>query len=148
MKKLSTLATGGVLLAALIVTATATASGTFSATIYGNTPYTCHGAAASGETHGNFTVTEHTGSSWVNASITITGNLYPNRTYFVSVVQGAGSFCVTTDPYIASFTTDANGRTTPISFSFFQHTGSTFAWVQIQHNTSDLYRSQTVPLNK
>lgn len=148
MRKTRTLAAGVALLAALIVTATATASGTFSATIYGNTGYDCHGSVGGGETHGTFTVTEHTGSSWVNATIKITGNLYPNRTYFVSVVQGAGSFCVTTDSDIVEFTTDANGRTSPISFSFFQHFGSTFAWVQIQHNSSDVYRSQTVALNK
>jgi hypothetical protein len=61
MRKLSILA-GIALLAALIVTATAAASGTFSATIYGNTGYNCRGAVGSGESHGTLTVTEHTGS--------------------------------------------------------------------------------------
>jgi hypothetical protein len=56
------------------------------------------------------TVTEHTGSPWVNASITIRGTLYPNRTYDVSVVQGAGSYCATADSDIVEFTTDSSGK--------------------------------------
>jgi hypothetical protein len=147
MRKLSILA-GIALLAALMVTATAAASGTFSATIYGNGGFDCHGAAASGETHGTLTVTEHTGSPWVSASISIRGTLYPNRTYDVSVVQGTGSFCTTTDTDIVEFTTDSNGHAPPVDFTFFQHDGSTFGWIKIQHgSTSDVYRSQSVPLN-
>jgi hypothetical protein len=150
MRKMSILAVGIALLTALSVTATAAADGTFSAPIYGNTGYTCHGGAvASGETHGTFTVTEHTGSPWVNASITIRGTLYPNRTYDVSVVQGTGSYCTTTDSDIAEFTTDSSGRAPIVHFTFYQHNGSTFGWVKIQHgSTSDVYRSQSVPLNK
>jgi hypothetical protein len=149
MRKMKTFAAGVAVVAALIMTATAAATGTFSATIYGNTAHDCHGAVASGETHGTFTVTEHTGSPWVNASITIRGTLYPNRTYDVSVVQGTGSYCTTTDSDIVEFTTDSSGRTPPVYFTFYQHDGSTFAWVKIQHgSTSDVYRSQSVPLNK
>jgi hypothetical protein len=149
MKKLSKLAVGLALLAALTLTGTAAASGTFSAAIYGNTAYNCNGSDGSGQTHGTFTVTEHTGNSLVNASITIRGNLYPNRTYNVSVIQGAGSSCTTTDPNLVSFTTDANGKTAPVHFQFSAHHGSTSAWIKIQHSTtSDLYRSQSVPLNK
>jgi hypothetical protein len=149
MMKMSRLSIGVALLSALIVVASASASGTFSATIYGNTAYNCHGSDASGETHGTFTVTENTGDSWVNASITIRGSLYPNRTYNVSVIQGTGSYCTTTDPNLVSFTTDASGKTGPVHFQFYAHHGSTFAWITIQHSTtSDLYRSQTVPLGK
>lgn len=148
MRKMSIFA-GIALLAALTVTATAAASGTFSAAIYGNTGYDCHGAVASGETHGTLTVTEHTGSPWVNASITIRGTLYPNRTYDVSVVQGTGSYCTTTDSDIVEFTTDSSGKAPPVDFTFYQHDGSTFGWIKIQHSsTSDVYRSQSVPLNK
>ena len=149
MRKMKTLAVGVAVLAALIMTSAAVASGTFSAAIYGNVPYDCHGATASGETHGTFTVTEHTGSPWVNASITIRGTLYPNRTYNVSVVQGTGSYCTTTDSDIVQFTTDSSGRAPIVHFTFYQHNGSTFGWVKIQHSsTSDVYRSQSVPLNK
>ena len=149
MKKKVTFAVGLALLAALVVAATAAASGTFSAAIYGNTPSGCHGATASGETHGTLTVTEHTGSPWVNASITIRGTLYPNRTYDVNVVQGSGSYCTTTDTDIVEFTTDSSGRAPTVDFTFYQHDGSTFGWVKIYHgSTSDIYRSQSVPLNK
>ena len=48
-----------------------------------------------------------------------------------------------------SFTTDASGKTPPVYFQFYAHSGSTFAWIKIQHgDTSDVYRSQAVPLNK
>ena len=149
MKRMSKLAIGVALLAALIVTGSAAASGTFSSTIYGNTAYNCQGSTGGGQTHGTFTVSEHTGVSLINASITISGSLYPNRTYNVSVIQGTGSYCTTTDPDLVSFTTDASGKTPPVQFQFYAHHGSTFAWIKIQHgSTSDLYRSQSVPLGK
>lgn len=149
MKKMRRLAVSIAALAALVVAGSASASGTFSATIYGNTAYNCQGSLGGGETHGTFTVTEHTGDSLVNAQVTISGNLYPNRTYNVSVLQGTGSYCTTTDPDLVSFTTDASGKTPPVDFQFYAHHGSTFAWIKIQHgDTSDLYRSQTVPLGE
>ncbi len=36
-----------------------------------------------------------------------------------------------------------------MDFTFYQHDGSTFGWIKIQHgSTSDVYRSQSVTLNK
>jgi hypothetical protein len=67
----------------------------------------------------------------------------------VSVVQGTGSYCATTDSDIVEFTTDSSGKAPTVDFTFYQHEGSTFGWVKIQHaSTSDVYRSQSAPLNK
>src|ERR1700751_5917742 len=124
---------GAALVAALEVPWNVVASGPFSARLYGTTAHNCRGSVGTGATHGTFAVTEHTGDSLVSASITISGNLYPNRNYNVSVVQGTGSYCTTTDPDVVSFTTDASGKTTPVHFDFYAHHGSTFAWIKIQH---------------
>jgi hypothetical protein len=145
MKRLALLAT---MIGALAFgVSTAAATQTFAASIYRSSTYTCAAGATntSGAKYGAFQATETTGYQLVDASVTV-DNLYPYRTYNVSVTEGGHTCLVLSN--VASFTTDKGGKAV-VHFQFLAHAGETSAWVTIQHtNSSDIARSSAVPINR
>jgi hypothetical protein len=133
--------------AALTGVAAASASQTFTASIYGNTTVTCNAGATdtSGARYGTFVAIETHNVQWVDASVTV-DNLVPNRTYTVDVTE-SGHSCLT-DHNVTQFTTDAKGKAF-VHFPFLAHTGETSAWLTLRHGTtSDIRRSTSLPINR
>jgi hypothetical protein len=127
--------------------AAASASQTFTASIYGNTTFTCNAGATdtSGARYGTFVAIETHNVQWVDASVTV-DNLFPNRTYTVDVTE-SGHSCLT-DHNVTQFTTDAKGKAF-VHFPFLAHTGETSAWLTLRHGTtSDIRRSTSLPINR
>ncbi len=125
----------------------ASASQTFTASLYRSASYTCGAGASdvSGAKYGTFAVVETHSVQWVSASVTV-DNLYPNRSYNVSVIEFGYSCLI--DQNVVSFVTDSKGKAV-VHFQFWAHTGETSAWVAIQHgSTSDVAGSTAVPINR
>jgi len=124
----------------------ASASETFTATIYRSAAHTCSAGATDTQAakNGTFGVTETHGvqlvDAWVDAN-----NLHPNRQYNISVTE-FGHACLT-NTNVGSVITDGAGKAL-VHFQFWAHTGETSAWVTLRHGlTDDIARSTAVPLN-
>jgi hypothetical protein len=143
MKRLFALA---VLVGSLVIGVSSVgASGTFSARLYrGHSSCSTGATDTAGAKYGTFTVTTHSGSQIVDASIT-TDNLAAFRTYNVSIYEW-GHSC-TLNQNVTSFTTDGGGHAI-VHFQFWAHSGEHLAWAWIQHGaTTDIVKSTTVPIN-
>src|SRR5262245_22033178 len=143
MKRLLTL---GIIVSSLVIgVSSVSAAGTFSARLYRGHSSCATGATdTGGAKYGTFTVTTHSGSQVVNASIT-TDNLAPFRSYNVSIYE-FGHSCILTQ-YVTSFFTDGGGKAV-VHFQFWAHSGEHTAWAWIQHGmTTDVVKSTTVPIN-
>ncbi len=143
MKRLIAL---GALAGALVIgVASVSASGTFSARLYrGHSSCSTGATDTTGSRYGTFTVTTHSGSQVVDASIT-TDNLAGFTTYNVSIYE-YGHSCILTQN-VTSFTTDGGGHAT-VHFQFWAHSAEHVAWAWIQHGASnDIVKSTTVPIN-
>jgi hypothetical protein len=145
MKRIVVLAILGVALVVGVANVSASqASTTFSATIYGDTDYTCDAGAidTSGATYGTFTATKSQSSRWVTATLTV-HNLYPFQVYNVAVAQ-SGYSCLTNNVY--SFYANSKGQAI-VQFKFWAHTGETSAWVTLETPLAyDIHRSTSVPI--
>ena len=97
----------------------------------------------SGARYGTFGIT---GDSYRTVSAYVqTDNLYPYRTYWVSIYEYGSSGCVLTQD-VASFTTDGGGHGL-VHFDFYVHSGENRAWAWIQHGAStDIVKSTALPV--
>jgi hypothetical protein len=145
MKRIVILAVLGALVVGVANAGASQLSKTFTATIYGDTDYTCDAGAIDtfGPTYGTFAATKVSGTHWVTATLTV-HNLYPFQVYYVDVTQ-SGYSCLTNTVYL--FYANTRGQAI-VQFKFWAHTGETSAWVTLENPlTFDIHRSASVPIS-